>query len=86
MRSLVIALVILIVVLAVYWYRTKHGRRADHKETYFSCNLCDQQRLPAAGVAVLNPFVYPYAATRCINELYRYPLVHATEPDNVPPE
>lgn len=55
--------VICVMIIVVYCPRMK-------AEPFRSCRHCDGYFMPRAGMSVLNPFIYPYSATPCVDELY----------------
>jgi hypothetical protein len=67
---------------------------AWRREGYRSCNDCDG-RMPRLGMVVLNPFMWPYSGTSCVDDLYilnkdsgldlgfeTTPITHLTTPDH----
>jgi len=84
---LVVILVVIVIILVWYLYS---------KENYGVCNDCDNKVMPQDGLVVLNPFIWPYSGTPCINDLYLLnkdngvdlgfeagPMYHLTTPDHV---
>jgi hypothetical protein len=78
------------ILLVLYWYFYLYT------EAYRSCRGCDDYRMPRNGVAVLNPFIWPYSGTSCVDDLYilnkdsgvnlnfsEAPLTHLSTPDHV---
>ena len=69
------------------------GNRA---ENYRSCRDCDNLHMPPNGLSVLNPFIWPYSGTSCVDDMYILnkdtgvdigtevgPLTHLSAPDHV---
>ena len=78
---------IVIAVLVIYYY--------NHIENYGPCRSCDGYKMPRNGISVLNPYVWPYSGTQCVDDLYILnkttgadfnfasgPLTHASDPDH----
>jgi hypothetical protein len=81
---------VLLLVYLVGWWR---DRGAEH---YGPCKSCDGQRMSAEGLPVINPFVWPYSGTSCVDDLYMLnadkgvnfgfseaPITHLSTPDHV---
>lgn len=65
-------------------------------EKYRSCRDCDDYVMAPNGTPVLNPFIWPYSGTRCVDDVYILskdagvdigtaitPLTHLNSPDHV---
>ena len=93
----VLGLMIAFSIAAVIWLGITVS---SSKEPFRSCTDCDKtgaaDRIPTGGMTVLNPFVYPYSGTSCVNDLYVLhndadvdlgsdlgPLTHLNTPDHV---
>jgi len=76
------------IIAIYYWY--------DNIEHYGPCKDCDGYKMPRNGVSVLNPYVWPYSGTQCVDDLYILnkdtgtdfnfasgPLTQASAPDHV---
>jgi hypothetical protein len=79
-------LILIIILLLIWWFQSEH---------YRSCRDCEGG-VAANGTAVLNPFVWPYSGTGCVDDLYmlgkdsgveigtgKGPLVSPNAPDHV---
>ena len=77
----------LILLMIVYLWR---------REGYRSCQDCDDYRMDRRGTAVINPYIWPYSGTDCVDDLYianaskkldinfsTAPLTHLNTPDHV---
>jgi hypothetical protein len=66
------------------------------EEPYRSCRDCDGYAMAPNGTPVLNPFIWPYSGTGCVDDVYILgkdagvdigtaitPLTHASAPDHV---
>jgi hypothetical protein len=66
------------------------------QEKYRSCRDCDGYSMSPTGTPVLNPFIWPYSGTRCVDDIYILgkdagidigttvgPLTHLNSPDHV---
>ena len=67
--------VICIICLIAIWYVVS-GRL----EGFRSCRYCADQKLSKKGTLVLNPYVWPYSGTECIDSIYD--AEHLTSADN----
>lgn len=91
-----------VVILLILWYLgsidagVKKWFSAAAAEGYRSCRDCDGYLMPANGITVINPFVWPYSGTQCIDDLYILnkdvgldlgfrsgPVTHLNTPDHV---
>ena len=83
---------LLIVVLLITLYFTELNPR----EKYRSCRDCDGYSMSPTGTPVINPFIWPYSGTRCVDDVYILgkdagidigttvgPLTHLNSPDHV---
>ena len=62
-------------------------------EHYSPCSDCDRNVLAGGGTSVLNPFIYPYSATSCVDDIYKLKnkefnfgagaMYHQNTPDHV---
>jgi hypothetical protein len=65
-------------------------------ENYKSCRDCGNDSVAANGTIVVNPFVWPYSGSQCVDDLYilnkdtgvdigtgKGPLTHLNTPDHV---
>lgn len=88
--------ILLIVVILILWYfgYLTRDTPAAAAEFFRSCRDCDT-RLPPNMPAELNPFVWPYSGTQCLDSLYSFekqsvnakpmtvPMTHLNTPDHV---
>jgi hypothetical protein len=91
MFMLTLAILLVIALFLVMYYRS---------ENFSSCNSCTDKtgKLNSSGIPVLNPFIWPYSGTSCVDKLYsdmaasapatapeasKYPLASRTTPDHV---
>lgn len=54
-------LLIVAILLIIYFAR---------KESFLPCIDCSDNYVPKKGVLVINPFVWPYSGTKCVDDLY----------------
>ena len=83
---LILAVIVFLLILYIYYSR---------KENYDSCGGCRGGDLNPSGVHMLNPFLPPYSAQACVDDLYIIendtgvkldqvgPLTHLNAPDHV---
>lgn len=85
---MVLLISVIIIALLIIWFTRYEG--------YRSCRDCYGLYMPKNGMSVLNPFVWPYSGTQCIDDLYiinkdsgvdlgfkHPPLTHLNTPDHV---
>jgi hypothetical protein len=69
----VISVVILIIIMWYFGFADGFKEKIISMlplEGYTSCSDCAERKLPRNGMTVLNPFIWPYSATPCIDSLY----------------
>ena len=84
-----VLLVIVILLIALYFVNAR-------AEPYRSCRDCDGYVVAPNGMPVLNPFLWPYSGSRCVDDVYILskdagvdigtavtPLTHLNSPDHV---
>lgn len=89
-----IYLLLVIVIFLIVLYMTDFG--ALKSEKYRSCRDCDGYQMAPNGMPILNPFIWPYSGTRCVDDVYILgkdagvdigtnvgPLTHLSSPDHV---
>lgn len=59
------AAVCIVLVIVLVWSRAKK----KVAEGYKPCAVCDLT-LPKGGINILNPFIWPWSATRCLGDVY----------------
>lgn len=82
-------LLMIVILLLVIYYTTP-------REPYRSCRDCDGYAMAPNGTPVLNPFIWPYSGTQCVDDVYILgkdagvdigtgitPLTHLNSPDHV---
>ena len=83
-----ISVVVLVLVIIIWWLWGREG--------FGVCRDCNGYRMPRDGVPVLNPYIWPYSGTACVDDLYilnkdtgvdlnftRAPLTHLNTTDHV---
>lgn len=90
-----IALIIVLLLIVVIWFNRDYiDNLINSSEHYLPCNSCDNTKIPSSGVTVLNPFIWPYSATSCLDGMYMQkeidklasgdvPLTSSNTPDHV---
>lgn len=67
-------------------------QKNPNKENFGVCKDCDvtipDREIPRGGFSSVNPFIYPYSGSECLDEIQsisstHVPLTHATTPDHV---
>jgi hypothetical protein len=88
------ALLLLIIIILLVWYLVSN-KMIPGTESYRSCRDCDGNVIAKNGTTVLNPFVWPYSGTQCVDDLYilnqdtgidigsDVPMSHRNTPDHV---
>jgi hypothetical protein len=84
----------IVIFLCAWYYADIYA--ATMGESYRSCRDCDGYSMAANGTPVLNPFIWPYSGTRCVDDIYILghdagidigtgtgPLTHLNSPDHV---
>lgn len=87
---MVYVLLLIIIFLVVLYWKDLAG------ESYRSCRDCDGYQMSPKGTPVINPFIWPYSGTRCVDDVYILgkdtgidigtsvgPLTHLSSPDHV---
>ena len=88
-------IIVIVIVLAVAWWRGWSWADIPFMESFRSCSGCDGRMYPS-GMSVLNPFMYPYSGVSCVDDMYIFnhdngldlgfpkgPLTHLSTPDHV---
>lgn len=88
-------LLVIVIFLLVWYYKDIYLQRID-AENYRSCRDCDGYSMSATGTNVLNPFIWPYSGTKCVDDVYILgkdagvdigtavaPLTNPSSPDHV---
>lgn len=78
LTEIMLTIILCILIIAIVAY-------AQLREGFRSCYDCDHRPLNKNGVTVLNPFIWPYSATECVDSLYlENTKVQAPKSPNVP--
>jgi hypothetical protein len=46
------------------------GDGNNNCENYTSCSDCTGLVMPKGGASVINPFIWPYSGTKCVDDMY----------------
>jgi hypothetical protein len=96
---MLIAIILIVIVILLWWFGyiggVSCGSDGRGKEAFRSCNDCIGV-MPRDGIAVVNPYVWPYSGISCVDDLYVLnkdtglglgfgsgPLTHLSTPDHV---
>jgi len=87
-------IVVLILVAGITFLRKMN--KSTTQEGYRSCRGCDGNVMPWNSPLALNPFVYPYSGTSCLDDVYKLgadgsvdvgfndkTLTHLSEPNHI---
>lgn len=74
MQLVLVTIIVILLLLIARHIRAEHLWLTipDRAEHYAGCSSCPSA-IVDGGYTVLNPYVYPYSATTCIDTLYRAP-------------
>ena len=91
-----VCVIVIIAIIAIIAIIDMLVYNYDSIENYSPCMDCDGYKIPRNGISVLNPYVYPYSGTQCVDNLYilnkdigtdfnfaKGPLTQASDPDHI---